>query len=54
MNILGPTQRGFDRFYGFMDGAMNHWEHFLTEDNRHIPTPDTPGFVQGVPLTTST
>ena len=39
-----PTQRGFDRFYGFMDGAMNHWEPFLTEDNHHIPTPDTPGY----------
>ncbi len=38
-----PTQRGFDRFYGFMDGAMNHWEPFLTEDNHHIPTPDTRG-----------
>ena len=35
-----PTQRGFDRFYGFMDGAMNHWEPFLTEDNRHVPRPD--------------
>ncbi len=39
-----PTQRGFDRFYGFMDGAMNHWDPFLTEDNHHIPTPDTPGY----------
>jgi arylsulfatase len=39
-----PTQRGFDRFYGFMDGAMNHWEPFLTADNHHIPTPDTPGY----------
>ncbi|MFZ9018170.1 MAG: sulfatase-like hydrolase/transferase, partial [Ilumatobacteraceae bacterium] len=39
-----PTQRGFDRFYGFMDGAMNHWEPFLTEDNHHVPTPDTPGY----------
>ncbi len=36
-----PTQRGFDRFYGFMDGALNHWEPFITEDNHHIPTPDT-------------
>ncbi len=39
-----PTQRGFDRFYGFMDGAMNHWDPFLTEDNHHIPTPETPGY----------
>ena len=39
-----PTQRGFDRFYGFVDGAMNQWEPFLTEDNRHVPTPETPGY----------
>jgi arylsulfatase len=39
-----PTQRGFDRFFGFMDGAMNHWEPFLTEDNHHVPTPDTPDY----------
>jgi arylsulfatase len=39
-----PTQRGFDRFYGFMDGAMNHWEPFLTEDNHHVATPDVDGY----------
>jgi arylsulfatase A-like enzyme len=39
-----PTQRGFDRFYGFVDGAMNQWEPFLTEDNHHVATPDTPGY----------
>ena len=39
-----PTQRGFDRFYGFMDGAMNHWDPFLTEDNHHIATPERPGY----------
>ena len=39
-----PTQRGFDRFYGFMDGAMNHWEPFVTEDNHHVAAPDTPGY----------
>jgi arylsulfatase len=39
-----PTQRGFDRFYGFMDGAMNHWEPFLTEDNHHVEAPDTPDY----------
>lgn len=37
---MWPTQRGFDRFYGFMDGAMNHWDPFLTEDNHHVPRPD--------------
>ena len=39
-----PTQRGFDRFYGFMDGAMNHWEPFVTEDNHHVEAPDTPDY----------
>ena len=41
---MWPTQRGFDRFYGFMDGAMNHWEPFLTEDNHHVPTPTIDGY----------
>ena len=39
-----PTQRGFDRYYGFMDGAMNQWEPFLTEDNHHVATPDDPNY----------
>jgi len=39
-----PTQRGFDRYYGFMDGAMNQWEPFLTEDNHHVATPDDPDY----------
>jgi arylsulfatase A-like enzyme len=30
--------------YGFMDGAMNHWEPFLAEDNHHIPTPEVDGY----------
>ena len=39
-----PTQRGFDRFYGFMDGAMNQWEPFLTEDNHHVTAPNDPDY----------
>ncbi|MGA0862514.1 MAG: arylsulfatase [Ilumatobacteraceae bacterium] len=39
-----PLARGFDRFYGFMDGAMNHWEPFLTEDNHHVGAPDDPNY----------
>ena len=39
-----PTQRGFDRYYGFMDGAMNQWDPFLTEDNRHVQRPDHEGY----------
>jgi arylsulfatase A-like enzyme len=49
---MWPTQRGFDRFYGFMDGAMNHWDPFLTEDNHHIPTPATTASGERYHLTT--
>lgn len=41
---LWPTQRGFDRYYGFMDGAMNQWDPFLTEDNRHVAKPEKEGY----------
>jgi arylsulfatase len=41
---LWPTQRGFDRYYGFMDGAMNQWDPFLTEDNHHVAKPDRKGY----------
>ena len=41
---LWPTQRGFDRYYGFMDGAMNQWDPFLTEDNHHVAKPDREGY----------
>ena len=47
-----PCQRGFDRFYGFMDGAMNHWDPFLTEDNHHIATPATGATGERYHLTT--
>ena len=46
-----PTQRGFDRYYGFMDGAMNQWEPFLTEDNHHVATPDDPNYHLSVDIT---
>jgi len=41
---LWPTQRGFDRYYGFMDGAMNQWDPFLTEDNHHVSKPNREGY----------
>ena len=41
---MWPTGRGFDRFYGFMDGAMNQWDPFLTEDNHHVAKPDKEGY----------
>ncbi len=39
-----PLQRGFDRFYGFMDGATNHWDPDLVADNHHIDRPDRPDY----------
>ena len=39
-----PLQRGFDRFYGFLDGATDHWSPDLVEDNRPIDPPRTPGY----------
>ncbi len=46
-----PTQRGFDRYYGFMDGAMNQWEPFLTEDNHHVAIPDDPNYHLSIDIT---
>jgi arylsulfatase A-like enzyme len=31
-----PLQRGFDRFYGFMDGATNQWTPELVADNHRV------------------
>jgi arylsulfatase len=39
-----PTQRGFDRFYGFLEGCTNQWEPVLTEDNHHIEAPRHDGY----------
>jgi arylsulfatase len=39
-----PTQRGFDRFYGFMAGETNQWHPELTQDNHAIQAPDRPGY----------
>ncbi len=39
-----PLQRGFDRFYGFMDGATNHWDPDLVADNHHFDRPERPGY----------
>jgi len=38
-----PCQRGFDRFYGFLDAFTNlHQPHRLTEDNHHVLIDDYP------------
>ena len=37
-----PLQRGFDRFYGFLDGETDQFNPSLTHDNHHIEPPATP------------
>ncbi len=39
-----PLQRGFDRYYGFLEGETNQWYPELTLDNHHIEAPDRPGY----------
>ncbi len=39
-----PTQRGFDRYYGFLEGETNQWKPELTEDNHHIEVPVRDGY----------
>ena len=39
-----PTQRGFDLFYGFLDGMTNQWDPMLTVDNHPIERPDRPDY----------
>ena len=39
-----PLQRGFDRYYGFLDGATNQWDPDLVADNHHIDRPDLLGY----------
>lgn len=37
-----PLGRGFERFYGFMEGATDHFYPELTEDNHRRPPPAEP------------
>ena len=37
-----PTQRGFDRFYGFLQGETDQFTPELTRDQHHIDPPATP------------
>ncbi|MEZ5077081.1 MAG: arylsulfatase [Solirubrobacterales bacterium] len=39
-----PLQRGFERYYGFLDAATSQWDPELTVDNRRIETPRAPGY----------
>jgi arylsulfatase len=39
-----PLRRGFDRFYGFFDGANNWAPSDLVYDNHRVASPDRPGY----------
>jgi arylsulfatase A-like enzyme len=39
-----PCQRGFDRFYGFLDGATDQWCPDLVADNHRIDPPRREGY----------
>ena len=39
-----PLQRGFDRYYGFLEGETNQWHPELTLDNHHIEAPEDPDY----------
>ncbi|MCY3647087.1 MAG: arylsulfatase [Chloroflexi bacterium] len=39
-----PLQKGFERYYGFLDALTDQFAPELTYDNHRIPTPDTPGY----------
>ena len=38
-----PLQKGFDRFYGFLQGEADQFYPELTVDNHHIEPPASPG-----------
>jgi arylsulfatase len=39
-----PLQRGFDRFYGFLEGETNQYHPDLVLDNHPIEIPNRPGY----------
>src|SRR5690606_12101647 len=39
-----PLQRGFDRFYGFLDGATDQYSPDLVVDNHRIDAPRRAGY----------
>ncbi|HEV8298726.1 MAG TPA: arylsulfatase [Acidimicrobiales bacterium] len=39
-----PLQRGFDRYYGFLDGATDHWSPDLVLDNTRLDPPRRDGY----------
>lgn len=39
-----PTQRGFDRFYGFLGAETNQYHPDLVEDNHRLAVPNSPTY----------
>ena len=39
-----PLQKGFERYYGFLDSLTDHFEPVLTEDNHPRPRPEGEGY----------
>lgn len=39
-----PTQRGFNRFYGFLGGEDDQWAPELWYDQHHVPPPSREGY----------
>jgi len=39
-----PLQKGFERYYGFLEALTDQFAPELTYDNHAIPTPDRPGY----------
>ncbi len=39
-----PTRRGFDRYYGFLDGMTDQYHAELVQDNTRIDPPNRPGY----------
>ncbi len=37
-----PLGRGFDRYYGFLPGFIDHYHPSLVQDNTHVPQPKQP------------
>src|SRR3546814_14116594 len=37
-----PLQKGFDRYYGFLQGETDQFYPELTSDNHFVPVPGTP------------
>ncbi|MDA8196008.1 MAG: arylsulfatase [Actinomycetota bacterium] len=38
-----PLQKGFDRYYGFLQGETDQFHPELTHDNHHVDPPNVPG-----------